>query len=142
MADRNNMQQAKKDAFLAAYAECGNISTACLAAKVNRVTYYRWSEHDADFSAAAALALVEAGDKLEEYARQWATLGVETVKEIYELKDGALELVRREQDRNINATLLIFLLKGAKPEKYRERLDVNHTGAVVKTIDQRAWDAI
>lgn len=144
MAPRlDKSEHPKKRAFLASYAECGNISTACKAAGIARATYYLWTEHDADFSAAAAQALIEAGDKLEEHARAWATTGVATVKEVYERDDKLeLQLVKREESRDISPTLLIFLLKGAKPEKYRERLDVAHSGAVVKVMDQAAWDAI
>lgn len=128
----------KKDAFLAAYRVSGNISTACTAAGLHRSTYYDWTEKDERFALEARQAYNEAGDLLEQHARDWATVGVPTVKEIYE--DG--KLVRREESRDISATLLIFLLKGAKPEKYRERLDVQQSEKAVKAIERDAWEAV
>jgi hypothetical protein len=127
----------KKAAFLAAYRVSGNISTACIAAGIHRSTYYDWTEKDDAFTPAAQQALAEAGDLLEQHARDWATIGVPTVKEIYE--NGVL--TRREVSRDLSPTLLIFLLKGAKPEKYRERLDVTQT-QVTKTLDAAAWDSV
>ena len=134
--------QAKKR-FLAAYAHTGVILHACRAANVGRTTYYEWTEQDPDFATAAGFALAEAGDRLEEHAIEWATVGVKTVKEVYERNDrGELVLTRREESRDISPTILIFALKGAKPEKYRERHDVNVTGSVVKAIDREFWEAV
>lgn len=133
----DKIQHPKKRAFLAAYAKCGIIGTACRLAGINRWTYYHWSEHDADFSTAAGRAKADAADLLEEEALQRATVGRPTVKEVWEQQtvvdaSGAMRqefmLVKREVSEGVSDTLLIFLLKGAKPEKYRERLDVQHTG--------------
>ena len=156
---RNDMQQAKKAAFLAAYAECGNITTASKAVGIDRITFYRWSEHDDAFAQAAQRAYLQAGDRLEEHARAWATIGVPTVKEIYErhkvkrtveggkddgaeVFEDALVLVSREEARHISPTLLIFLLKGAKPEKYKERAEFTHNGPAVKALSDAAWEAV
>jgi hypothetical protein len=132
---RDTISQPKKRAFLAAYAKSGIIAHACRAAEIPRKTYYQWCEHDLDFTAAARLAYQEAGDHLEEVALERGTIGVPTVKEIYErCPDGELRLVRREVSRNASDTLLIFALKGARPDKYRERHDVTVTGPVVKVV--------
>lgn len=90
----------KKKAFLAAFAFCGNVTHACLNSKVGRRTHYEWLEKDAKYAAAFESAQDEAADNLEEEARKRAMGGSDT--------------------------LLIFLLKGALPEKYRERYE--HTG--------------
>lgn len=139
----DRIQHPKKRAFLAAYAKCGIIGTACRLAGLNRWTYYHWSEHDADFVAAAGRARADAADLLEEEALQRATIGRPIVKEVYERgPDGEPVLVRREVGEGVSDTLLIFLLKGAKPEKFRDRLDVNHSGTVVKAIDREAWESV
>lgn len=118
-------EQAKKR-FLAAYARTGVILHACKAAKVGRTTYYEWTEADLEFAAACGFALAEAADMLEQKAIEWATVGIKTVKEVYERNQvGDLVLVKREHSRELSPTLLIFALKGAKPEKYRERVDFN-----------------
>lgn len=146
----------KKRAFLASYARCGNIAMACRAAGVSRRIYYVWTEGDAAFAAAAGLALADAGDYLEEVAFERATVGVQSVKEVYERGQPiaydvatrepclwAESLVRREVSRTISDTMLAMLLNGAKPEKYKRRLE--HSGAIggsVKVLDREAWEAL
>lgn len=128
----------KKRAFLAAFAETGNISLSCQAAGVRRSTYYEWTEHDGAFGVALAAAREAAIDKLEEEARRRAVEGVTRETGVYH--NG--KLIATEVEIKYSDTLLIFLLKGLRPEKYRERMDVTGTGAVVKVVDRDAWEAI
>jgi hypothetical protein len=130
--------QPKKRAFLAAYSKSGNISAACRAAEIERRTYYLWTEHDAEFVAAAKMAYAEACDYLEMVALERATIGHTTVKEVWE---GSV-LVRREVSQGVSDTMLAMMLNGAKPEKYKQRAEVNHTGSVIKAIDREAWEAV
>jgi hypothetical protein len=104
--------QPKKRAFLAAYAETANITRAAVAAGVTRTAHYEWMRMDEDYEAAFTAAKEQAGDFLEAVAVQRATEGVEKPVTIA----GQREVIREYSD-----TLLIFLLKGAKPDKYRER---------------------
>lgn len=138
IAAPDTIQHPKKRAFLAAYAKCGIIGTACRLAEINRWTYYHWAEHDADFATAAGRARADAADLLEEEALQRATVGRGTVKEVWE--NGVL--VRREVSEGVSDTLLIFLLKGAKPEKFRERLDVSTSEPAVKTVAREFYEAL
>jgi len=131
-------QHPKKRAFLAAYAKCGIIATACRHAQIDRGTYYLWMEHDDLFAAAAGRAKAEAGDYLEEEALRRATIGHQVVKEIWELG----VLVRREVSHQVSDTMLAMMLNGAKPEKYKIRADVTHTGTVVKTVDRAFFEAV
>jgi len=128
----------KKRAFLAAFPGCGNIRRACQAAGINRDTFYKWSEHDAEFVLAFQQAKVEAVEYLEAEAHRRATEGVRKEKPIYG-RNGALLATVIETD--YSDVLLIFLLKGLAPEKYRERVDVTQT-QVVKTIDRDAYEAV
>lgn len=130
--------QPKKRAFLAAYAKSGNISAACRAAEIERRTYYVWVEHDEEFAAAAKLAYLDAGDYLEMVALERATVGAPTTKEVWE--NG--ELTRREVSRAASDTMLAMMLNGAKPEKYKQRAEVHHTGPAVKTLSAEAWEAL
>ena len=122
VASSHKSAQAKKRAFLAAYAKSGNISTAAEAAGIDRRRHYEWLADDPDGSYAAAVAAAydQAGDYLEEKARQRATEGWE---EPVWYQGDEVGRVRKYSD-----TLLIFLLKGAKPDKYRERGTFEHTG--------------
>jgi hypothetical protein len=119
MTTRAQTAQHKK-AFLAHYREAGNISRACDAAAVERRTVYKWQEHDDGFALAFKQAQVEAVEALEAEAYRRAVEGVE---EPLHSAGRMIGTVRRYSD-----TLLIFLLKGAAPAKYRERYDAGPGG--------------
>jgi hypothetical protein len=78
---------------LAALRKCGSHARACRAVGIARSAAYSLLKADPDFRAAYQGAKEEAADWLEEIARKRAVEGSET--------------------------LLIFLLKGLRPEKYR-----------------------
>ncbi len=107
----------KKRAFLAAYRETGNVRLACEAAQIGRSSHYRWLD-DPDYAEEFERAKKDAVDVLEAEARRRAVEGWEEPVGWYKGEAGGT--VRRYSD-----TLLIFLLKGAAPEKYRERMEVS-----------------
>lgn len=120
-AQRQAAQTAQlKKRVLEAYAECGTVTYAARTAGVGRRTIYDWLEHDPDFARDFDEAGEEAVDSLEKEARRRALDGV--VEPVGFHQGVAGEYVRRYSD-----TLLIFLLKGARPEKYKDRHE--HTGA-------------
>jgi hypothetical protein len=108
----------KKRAFLAAYRETGNVRLACTAAQIGRSSHYRWQAEDHDYEVAFEQAKKDAVDVLEAEARRRAVEGWEEPVGWYKGEAGGT--VRRYSD-----TLMIFLLKGAAPQKYRERMEVS-----------------
>jgi hypothetical protein len=100
-----------KEVFLAAFSVSGNVSAACRSAGISRNTAANWRKADPDFAAAYADAEIEAVEHLEAEARRRAVDGVD---EPVFGKDGEIGTRRRYSD-----TLLMFLLNGAAPEKYR-----------------------
>ena len=107
----------KKKAFLAAFRETGNVRLACEAAEVGRSSHYRWLDQDREYREAFDLAKEDAADILEAEAKRRAVVGVEEPAGWYKGEPGGV--VRKYFD-----TLLIFLLKGLRPEVYRERMEV------------------
>jgi hypothetical protein len=100
-----------RDKFLETLRGCGNIRESAAAAGVHRATAYRARDADAEFAEAWDDALDEAADVLEMEARRRAIDGVE--EPVY-FRGREVGKVRRYSD-----TLLMFLLKGIRPEKYR-----------------------
>ena len=99
----------QKKAAIDAYREYGTVSAACLAADIGRSTWYRWKKEDAEFAEAVAEAEEDVADSLEK------------------------EAIRRAKESS--DTLLIFLLKGHKPEKYKDRVHQDISGELtVKNI--------
>lgn len=122
MANRTKRTAKKGEKFLEQLRETGgNVSRACKAEGIGRTMAYAWRAADADFARAWDEA-VEAGlDDLEQEARRRAYDG--TLKPVF-YKGGECGHIREYSD-----TLLIFMLKGGRPEKYRERFDVEIKGA-------------
>lgn len=117
--------QHKRQAFLTAYVETSNISNACISAGIDRSTFYAWKV-DAEFAKAFEVAEQQAGDALEAEAARRAKEGVRRPV----LYKGEIVVIDGEPlyEHEYSDTLLIFLLKGIKPEKYRERYDAQLTG--------------
>lgn len=112
----------KKLAFAAALSATGIVRRACEAVGIDYSTAYRWRESDEEFAALWERAAMIGNEVLEDEARRRAFEGVE--EPVFH-QGVAVDTVRKYSD-----TLTIFLLKGAMPEKYRDRQDVNMSGKV------------
>lgn len=104
-----------RDAFLKALRETGNISESCRIASLPRTTAKEWRAKDEAFRQAWDEALEVAIDGLELEARRRAVDGV--LEPVYQ-GGKKVGTIRRYSDR-----MLEILLKGHRPEKYRERFD-------------------
>lgn len=120
----DEIRHPKKRAFLAAYAEGGNITAAADAARMHRQRHYQWLAEDPAYAAAFEQAGEQAADRLEQEARRRATEGVRKERVFFYkgavITDEAGEPIR-EVTTEYSDTLLIFLLKGVRPDKYAER---------------------
>lgn len=100
------------DAFL----RTGSVAKACAAAGVTYGTWYRWKKEDREFRRTYDRCLEEiAGD---------------------------LEVVGLERARDSSDPLLMFFLKAAKPEKYRDRQIIEVVSPAVTTRLAQQADAI
>ena len=107
----------KKGAFLEAYITCGMITKSAKAAGVSRKTHYEWMKLDDNYNKAFKEAERIAADMLEEEAVRRARDGV--VQGIYHQgKEVATKLVYSD-------LLLMFLLKGNKPSKFKDRVETS-----------------
>lgn len=86
---------AKKAKFLELYRELGIASHASTGARIDRRTLYDWLEKDEDFKQSMSEAKEDANE--------------------------ALELEARRRAFASSDTMLIFLMKGNMPEKYKDR---------------------
>ena len=100
--------------FVSELAETGQVKKACEAAGITRRVAYYWRYQHAEFGLAWKNAMKIAVSVLEDEAHRRAHDGVE--EPIYHLGK-CVGTVHKYSD-----TLLIFLLKGADPNKYRDRV--------------------
>ena len=99
---RTSRTPKNRETIIAALREGLSVGGACAVAGMARNTYYDWRKADPEFAAEADEAIENGTDFLEDVARQRAT--------------------------DSSDTLLIFLLKARRPEKYRERAETRHVG--------------
>jgi len=127
----DELVQRKKEIFLDTFGKVGNLTTAALAAGVSRSYHYRWLEEDPEYPARYAEKVEEAADRLEAEAFRRAVIGIDEPV----IHQGRLSTVsdpnapggfRPLTVKKHSDVLLIFLMKGAMPEKYRDKLE--HTG--------------
>jgi hypothetical protein len=107
-------------AFLRILRREGNVSASCRAAKIDRSTVYDHRNADPAFAALWDKALEEASDHLEKEAWRRATKG--TRKPIY------YQGKRVGYEREYSDVLLLALLKGNRPDKFKERVQQEVSG--------------
>ena len=90
----------RKKELLAAYEEFCTVTAACRKVGLSRQTWYAWKGEDEKFAEDVGHAEESVADSLEE------------------------EAIRRARDGS--DTLLIFLLKGLRPHRYKDRYE--HSG--------------
>jgi len=101
------------DRMLKYYSESGNLTAACAYAKIARQSHYNWLETDPQYAQRFQLAADAACDALVSEARRRGFEGWEEPVGWYKGQAGGT--IRRYSD-----LLLLFLIKGARPEIYRE----------------------
>jgi len=109
--------RARRKDFLEAYTKCGRVNRACEIADIARDSHYKWLANDPEYQQAFAEAQQRRADLIED------------------------EIVRRAIECESD-TLLMFLARGAMPERYRERISsevtVNvHLADRIKAADER-----
>lgn len=116
------IRHAKKRLFLEAFSRVGTIKHAAEAAGVDRHSHHLWLQKDPEYAAAFAEAEEQAVEVLEREMRRRAVEGVE---EPVWHKGEQVGSVRKYSD-----VLLIFALKAARPERYRDNHRVELAGTV------------
>lgn len=116
----------------------GNVSKACQAAKIARKTAYEHRKKNEEFAALWDEALETTYDAMEEEMYRRAVKGVVEPLihkgQIVKDDNGKPIMIRKFSDR-----LLEFALKGNRPEKFRERVDINnnHSGSLEIDLKQK-----
>lgn len=109
----------RSEVFLAAYRVTCSITKAAEAAELDRGMHYRWLRDDPEYAEAFKIAHDEAIQSLEDEAVRRAHEGHNEPLVFQGMLTGFV--VKKYSD-----SLLMFLLRGAKPDKYRDRHE--HTG--------------
>lgn len=117
--NRTAKTEAQQRSFFENYVKVGTITGAARRAGIDPAYHYKWLETDPDYPARFKLTHLQASEALVEEGRRRALEGVEEPTGWYRGEPGGF--VKRYSD-----SLLIFLIKGAFPDIYKDRHE--HTG--------------
>ena len=126
---RTGETAAAKARFIDALAASGVVLAAVRAAGVARSVVYEWRAQDEAFRAAWLDALDDSSDLLEAEAVRRAARG--TQRPVF-YKGEQVGAVTEYSD-----TLLMFLLKARRPDRFRDNVNVTHAGRVDSTTTVR-----
>lgn len=115
--DNDDQRRAR---FLERLAATANVTESCEAADIPRSTAYLWRKQDATFAKAWEEANDLGSDALEDEAVRRGRVGVLDPVFYQGIECGS---VRRYSD-----TLLIFMLKGRRPDRFKDRVSAEHSG--------------
>jgi hypothetical protein len=117
--DKRSLSKKKKD-FLKAMEETASVRRACKLAKIPRRTVYDWREKDEEFEKDFQKSRIIAADALEDEAVRRAHEGI--LKPVFQggKKVGTI--------REYSDTLMVLLLKGNLPERYKDRFSGELSG--------------
>mgnify|MGYP000402570889 CR=1 FL=1 len=112
--------------FLESIDRCPVVCDACIAARISRKTAYLWRQKDEAFRDAWDEAMENSIDRAEKAAFSRAIDGVETPIIV---KGEEVGVSVEYSDR-----LLEFILKGHRPERYREKQQVDVTHGIAPEL--------
>ena len=112
--------QRKKERFLAGLMETCSITRSAKAANITRMLAYDWRDADPEFRLAWEKALEKGSDVLEDEATRRAHQGVQRTIYYQGVKIGV--------EREYSDTLMCLLLKAHKPDRFKDRQDLNING--------------
>lgn len=149
---------AKKRAFLAAFVETASVTHACKILGISRATHYDWLEEDPAYKEQFGKSLNMAADHLEDECLRRGYRGIQkpvlyqgklcyreepvldpfTGQPVRDPLTGEMNFVRSTKPliiREYSDNLAMFMLKGMRPEKYRENWKGEISGAGGGPID-------
>jgi hypothetical protein len=126
VAERKAIRDARKAAFLEAFAQTGVIRWAAATVPVDRHAVYDWCRDDPEFKVAFDAAEEDSADRLEQEAFRRSHDGVEK----YVVSHGSVVHFDGKPliERTYSDQLMMFLLKARRPERFRERQSVELSG--------------
>jgi hypothetical protein len=119
-------------AFLAELSNRGVVTLSCKAAGIGHQTAYDYREQSPEFAALWDEAINKAADRMEAEAIRRGRDGVR--KPVYQGGE-CVGYVQEYSD-----TLLIFMLKAVRPERFRERTEMIHKGTLNVSANSKADD--
>ncbi|URA06969.1 terminase small subunit [Xanthomonas phage Elanor] len=149
LTTQERMSIERRRLFLRAFALRGIVLDGCRAAGVSRGAVEHWRESSEWFDTMYHIAIEEAADRIEGEAFRRAVDGYDEPVIYQGMVTTVFDAVTGEEKqltvRKYSDALLQTILKGARPEKYRENHKVEHSGGaggvlvIPAAIDPASW---
>lgn len=125
----------QKGKFLKTLTETCNVSAACRMIKVSRSQAYTLRDNEEKFKNAWDDAIEEATDYLEAEARRRAMEGdmvplIHQGKQVTDKEDEPMFM------RKYSNSLMTLLLKGRRPDVFKDRLEAKHSVSIEDELDK------
>ena len=128
--DIEKLNKERKKKYLQSYARCGNLSKCARITGISLSMHYYWMNSDPQYKEAFAIARGIYDDSLEEILDDRVKHGTE--------RDVWYRGEKVGKTRTHSENLLMFALKGAKPQKYRDKEIVGLDGSSIKAEELRS----
>ena len=148
LSPQSAMRLRKMAIFLRAFAIRGIVLDGCEAAQVSRSGVDKWRSLEW-FDILYHAATAEAADRIEAEAYRRAVTGYDEpvvyqgqMTQVIDSETGDIKVL---SVRKYSDTLMTLMLKGALPDKYRERQQIEHSGGaggvlvVPAAVDPESW---
>ncbi|ATS92219.1 TerS [Stenotrophomonas phage DLP4] len=146
---QERMSYERRRLFLRAFALRGIVLDGCRAAGVSRGAVEHWRESSEWFDTMFHIAREEAADRIEAEAFRRAVDGYDEPVIYQGMTTTVIDPVTGEEKqlvvRKFSDALMQTLLKGARPDKYRENHKVEHSGqaggvlVIPAAVDPTTW---
>lgn len=124
---RRTPEKARED-WLEQFEKLGTVMRACKAAKVGRSTVYEWKQKFEEFALGWADIEEATTEAMEREAYRRAVEG--TVKPLVSAGKHVTNVTEYSD------TLLIFMLKSRRPERYRDNFKVEYSGRIEHSVTE------
>ena len=117
--------RARKRKFIAAFSQMPfTVTAAAKAAGIDRRTFYDWLDDDPDFAALTEIAFQDGTDTIEEAVHGRAVNGA-VIRRRFDSQGNVVA-----EEISYSDKLADTALKARRPAKYRERVSLEHSGAI------------
>lgn len=121
-ADMDDAMDTRKREWLDAFERMGTVVHACKETETARSTVYNWRQHDEAFALEWADVEEVTTERMEREAYRRAVEGVR--------RDVLYQGTKVGEEQHYSDTLMIFMLKARRPDKYRENVKMELSGSV------------
>lgn len=136
------VRQSQKEKYLEALEACGVKTIAARKAGMGLRTVYDHRQNDEVFRQAEEDAMYAFLDHVESQVWERAVSGWDEVTTYENGNDEGVAIKQTVTRRKVSDTLAIFMLKGHRPQKYRDNMSIEHQVSTADVLEEEIKQAM